>query len=467
MSEFSIPAHMPPEIFRAYDVRGVVPDVLNEGTVYAVARAIGSEAIAIGQTCLAVGRDGRLSSPALSKALIAGLTESGVDVIDVGVVPSPLLYFATHHLGTGSGVMLTGSHNPKQYNGLKIVLDGRTLIEAQVQRLYQRIVEGDLVTGQGSVSEQEVITPYIADVVSRVQLARPLKVVLDCGSGVGAVVAPQLLEALGCDVVPLYCEVDGEFPHHHPNPSKVENMQDLITAVAEHKADMGLALDGDADRLGVATEQGEIIWPDRQMMLFARDVLEQQPGAPIVFDVKCSKYLAQEIAKYGGEPILWKTGHSLVKAKMQQTGAALAGEMSGHIFFKHNWYGFDDGVYSAARLLQAVAKQDKPLSALFAEFPDSVNTPELNISVPEAEKFAVVERMLAQAEAHFPDATIQRIDGLRVEYPHGWGLVRASNTTPCLTLRFEADTQEDLERIQAAFNGLFDKCGLEGGRLEY
>lgn len=449
MTRFALPPTVPKSVFRAYDVRGVVPDDLNESVVYAIGRAIGSEARACQQTTMVVGRDGRLSGPSLFAALCAGLLESGIDLIDIGQVPSPLLYFATHTLSTNSGVILTGSHNPKNYNGLKIVLDGKTLIESQVQRLYQRIESADFVSGEGRLSQQDIVGAYIDAVCDRVQLQRPLKVVVDCGNGVGGVVLPVLYERLECEVVPLYCEVDGSFPNHHPNPGAIENLQDLLAAVNAHQADIGLAFDGDADRLGVVTPAGKIIWPDRQLIVFARDLLSRHPEAEIVFDVKCSAHLAREIERAGGKPVMWKTGHSLVKAKMLELGALLAGEMSGHLFFKENWYGFDDGLYAGACLLRILAESEGSVDDLFDAVPDSVNTPELNIAVADAEKFALMEKLTAVAD--FADARLLEIDGVRAEYADGWGLVRVSNTTPCLTLRFEADNPDALARIQAEF----------------
>ncbi|HHO67484.1 MAG TPA: phosphomannomutase/phosphoglucomutase [Gammaproteobacteria bacterium] len=438
-----------PSIFRAYDIRGVVDASLTPEAVFEIGRAIGSEAYYRGEQTVVVGRDGRLSGPDLADALIRGLRSTGRDVKDIGQVPTPVLYFAAQYLGANSGVMVTGSHNPPEYNGLKIVLGGETLASEAIQDLRRRIEEGDLLTGDGSVETIDVLPDYLERIKSDVQVVRPLKVVVDCGNGVAGVAAPQLLKELGCEVVELFCEVDGNFPNHHPDPSKPDNLAPLIAAVREHGADLGLAFDGDGDRLGVVTSEGEIIWPDRLMMLFAMDVLSRNPGAQIIYDVKCSRHLAAIISEHGGEPLMWCTGHSLVKAKMKETGALLAGEMSGHIFFKERWYGFDDALYSAARLLEILANDHRSSSEVFAELPDSINTPELNVAMAEGEPSVFMEKLLNSA--HFEDAQVATIDGLRVEFDHGWGLVRASNTTPCLVLRFEADDELALHRIQEEF----------------
>ena len=438
-----------PGIFRAYDIRGVVEQSLTPEVVFEIGRAIGSEAYYRGEQTVVVGRDGRLSGPDLADALIRGLRSTGRDVKDIGQVPTPVLYFAAQYLGANSGVMVTGSHNPPEYNGLKIVLGGETLASDAIQDLHRRIEEGDLLTGDGSVETIDVLPDYLERIKSDVQVARPLKVVVDCGNGVAGVAAPQLLKELGCEVVELFCEVDGNFPNHHPDPSKPDNLAPLIAAVREQGADLGLAFDGDGDRLGVVTSEGEIIWPDRLMMLFAMDVLSRNPGAQIIYDVKCSRHLAGIISEHGGEPLMWCTGHSLVKAKMKETGALLAGEMSGHIFFKERWYGFDDALYSAARLLEILANDHRSSSEVFAELPDSINTPELNVAMAEGEPAAFMEKLLNSA--HFEGAQVATIDGLRAEFDHGWGLVRASNTTPCLVLRFEADDELALHRIQEEF----------------
>ena len=438
-----------PSIFRAYDIRGVVNQSLTTTAVRQIGRAIGSEALQRGCNTIVVGRDGRLSGPALVDALITGLNETGCDVKDIGVVPTPVLYFAAHYLDTQSGVMVTGSHNPPDYNGLKIVIDGETLSGESIQQLRERIEEGNLISGQGSTESLNVVPDYIERIRSDVHVDRPLKVVLDCGNGVAGAVAPQLLRDLGCEVTELFCEVDGNFPNHHPDPSKPENMEDLIAAVREQQADIGMAFDGDGDRLGVVTTEGSIVWPDRILMLFAADVLERNPGGKIIYDVKCSRFLDGIIREHGGEPLMWKTGHSFIKAKIRESGALLAGEMSGHIFFKERWYGFDDGLYSAARLLEVLGKDARLPTEVFAALPDSVNTPELNISMQEGEPPRFMDSLMASA--HFEDARVHTIDGLRVEFPDGWGLVRASNTTPVLVLRFEADDEAALARIMGEF----------------
>ncbi len=436
-------------IFRAYDIRGIVNLNLTEQTVYSLGRAIGSMAIESGEKRIAMGRDGRLSGPRLSQVLCDGLLSAGCDVLDIGLVPTPLLYFATYMADTRSGVMLTGSHNPAEYNGLKIMIGGKTLAEEGVQELYNRIVEQNFTHGQGARYEMEMIERYMTRVTGDVQLARPLKIVVDGGNGVAGAVAPELFRRMGCDVQELFCEIDGRFPNHHPDPSQIENLQDLIRVVQETGADIGLAFDGDADRLGVVTTTGEVIWPDRQLMVFAKEILARQPGAKIIFDVKCTNHLAKVIHDAGGVPIMWKTGHSLVKAKLAETQAALAGEMSGHIFFKDRWYGFDDAIYSAARLLEILARTPGNSDELFRDVPNSVNTPELKVYVNDAEKFELMER-LAQS-ANFSPAEVVTIDGLRVNFADGWGLVRPSNTTPCLVLRFEAESASVLQKIQQVF----------------
>jgi len=438
-----------PEIFKAYDVRGIVGKTIDEPIVYAIGQAIGSEARARGIGTLVIARDGRLSGPALSTALAGGIRAAGCDVIDIGMVPTPVLYFAAEHLKTGSGVMVTGSHNPPNYNGLKIVVGGETLSGEAIQALRRRIERGDYTTGGGAQRAVDIVPEYIDRIVGDVDLRRPLKLVVDCGNGVAGAVAPRLFRALGCDVRDLYCEVDGHFPHHHPDPSQPENLVDLINTVKNSGADLGLAFDGDGDRLGVVDSRGEVIWPDRQMMLYAADVLSRHPGAEIIFDVKCSRHLAQEIKALGGRALMWRTGHSLIKTKMKESGALLAGEMSGHIFFKERWYGFDDALYTAARLLEVLAKRSQATADVFAALPNAVSTPELRVELAEGEQFAFMERFLAKAA--FPDAQITTIDGLRADYDDGWGLARASNTTPSLILRFEADSDTALKRIEAQF----------------
>lgn len=381
-------------------------------------------------------------------ALCAGLLESGCDVIDLGAAPTPVLYFATH-TQTSSGVMLTGSHNPPNYNGLKIVLGGKTLAGEEIQSLYQRIIAQQFMSGNGHYSTVNMISRYITHITREIHLSRKLKIVVDCGSGIAGCVAPILYKELGCDVIPLFCDVDGNFPYHHPDPSQPENLRDLQQAVLSHKADVGLAFDGDGDRLGVVTNTGEIIWPDRQLMLFASDILKRHSKADIIYDVKCSNLLEKVIRERGGNPCMWKTGHSFIKSKMAQMGALLAGEMSGHIFFKERWFGFDDGIYAGARLLEILSGQLNPLSEIFSVFPASISTPELKLSIPEEEKFIFMEQFTAQA--HFENAKITHIDGVRADFADGWGLMRASNTTPCLVLRFEADNYAGLERIRDLF----------------
>lgn len=437
-----------PDIFRAYDIRGVVGRALTPEVVRSIGHALG--VLYPGSPRVAVGRDGRLSSPELARALCQGLADAGRTAIDIGAVPTPVLYFATHHLETGAGVMITGSHNPPEYNGIKMVMDGRTLFGEEIQRIHERIVAGNLPRGEGRIEHAEVLGAYLERITADVRLARPMRIAVDAGNGVAGPTARRLFDALGCRVECLYCDIDGTFPHHHPNPSELDNVQDLIRTVREQGLELGLAFDGDGDRLGVVDEQGKVIWADRQMMLFARDVLSRNPGATIIFDVKSSRHLAELIRSEGGRPLMWKTGHSFIKAKMKETGALLAGEMSGHIFFQERWYGFDDGLYAGARLLEILSRENRPASAVFGELPDAVSTPELNVHF-EADG-AQHEFMRRFAErARFEGAEVSRIDGIRADFPDGWGLVRASNTTPSLVIRFEADSQSALERIQARF----------------
>ena len=443
-------------IFRAYDIRGIVGDTLTPQIVTEIGQAIGSEAAAQGQQKVVVARDGRLSGTSLKQALIEGLQRAGRSVIDIGMVPTPLLYFATHYFKTGSGVMLTGSHNPSNYNGLKMMIGGDTLASEKIQALKTRIATGNLLNSPTNELENlDIRQIYLQRVLQDVKLTRSFKIVIDCGNGVGGVIAPELLQQLGCEVIPLFCEVDGHFPNHHPDPSKPANLQTLIETVQAQQADFGLAFDGDADRLGVVDAQGKIVWADRQMMLYATDILQRHPGAEIIFDVKCTRHLAEVIEKQGGKATMWRTGHSPIKAKLKETGALLAGEMSGHIFFKERWYGFDDALYTAARLLEILAKDPRTPTEVFCSLPDAVNTPELNLNVAkDGEQFELMQKILATF--HF-DATAQisTIDGLRVDFPRGWGLVRPSNTTPCLVIRFEAEDQAELERIQAQFRQQF------------
>lgn len=449
-SPASVAPNFPDTIFRAYDIRGVVPQTLTAETAYWIGRAIGSQSLAEGEPHVSIGRDGRLSGPALVERLIQGVADSGCHVSDVGLVPTPALYYAANVLAGKSGVMLTGSHNPSNYNGFKIVIAGDTLANEQIQALHTRLKNNDLTWGEGSIERVDILSRYADEIVKDIKLAKKLKVVVDCGNGAAGVIAPQLLEALGCEVIPLFCEVDGNFPNHHPDPGKPENLVDLIDKVKETNADLGLAFDGDGDRVGVVTNTGTMVFPDRLLMLFAQDVLERNPNAEIIFDVKCTRRLTPLIKEYGGRPLMWKTGHSLIKKKMKATGALLAGEMSGHIFFKERWFGFDDGIYSAARLLEILSKQQQTAEELFETFPNDISTPEINIDVTDESKFSIIE---ALHDAQWGEAAeLTSIDGVRVDYPQGWGLVRASNTTPVLVLRFEADTEAELQRIKDVFH---------------
>lgn len=436
-------------IFRAYDIRGIVGDTLTPEIVTQIGKSIGSEAEARGQKTVVVARDGRLSGPSLIAALTEGLRAAGRDVIDIGMVPTPVLYFATHYLKTGSGVMLTGSHNPPDYNGLKIMLGGDTLSGDAILALKTRIDKAQFVQGAGKREQQDIGEAYIERVTKDVKLSRPFKVVVDCGNGVAGVLAPKLIRALGCEVIELFCEIDGKFPNHHPDPSQPKNLEDVIAAVHKHKADLGLAFDGDGDRLGVIDSKGNVIWPDRQMMLYAGDILKRNPGAKIIFDVKCSSHLGNSITQHGGTPVMWKTGHSFIKAKIKESGALLGGEMSGHIFFKERWYGFDDALYTAARLLEILSKDKRPPHEVFMDLPDAVNTPELKLDMREGEHFKFMQRI--QDSLRFEDAEISTIDGVRADFCDGWGLVRPSNTTPCLVFRFEADNEDALDYIKDQF----------------
>ncbi|MDP2826554.1 MAG: phosphomannomutase/phosphoglucomutase [Sulfuritalea sp.] len=444
--------HTPaPEIFKAYDIRGIVRTTLTAETVRQIGLALGSEAVARGVKAIVIGRDGRLSGPELSTALAHGITQTGVDVIDIGRVPTPMTYFAAHELGTDSCVSVTGSHNPPEYNGLKMVLDGQTLYGEMIQDLRRRITSADYCEGHGVVRHANVRHAYLDRIVGDVKLSRPMKIVIDCGNGVAGSVAPKLFRRMGCTVTELFCEVDGNFPNHHPDPSKPENLVDLQRAVRETGAELGLAFDGDGDRLGVVTRDGEIIFPDRQLMLFAADVLTRNPGAQIIYDVKCSRWLAQSIRQQGGRPLMWNTGHALIKTKLKETGAPLAGEMSGHMFFKERWFGFDDALYTGARLLEIVSRwkdSNWPLKNL----PNAISTPELNIKMQEGEPHALVAKLQQGGRKLLPGAReLITIDGVRAEYADGFGLARASNTTPVVVLRFEADTQPALVRIKNEF----------------
>ena len=447
-----------PGIFRAYDIRGVVGQTLSEGVARQLGRAIGSAVRDQDLHEIVVGRDGRLSGPMLSGALIEGLRAAGVDVIDIGAVPTPVSYFAAYQLNTGSCVSVTGSHNPPDYNGFKIVIGGETLAEDAIQDLYRRIVDGRLAEGHGALRQHDITGEYIERIASDIQTGRSLKVVVDCGNGIAGDTAPGVVHAIGCEPVPLYCDVDGTFPNHHPDPSEPKNLADLILTVQKTDADLGLAFDGDGDRLGVVTKDGEIIYPDRVLMLFAQDVLTRNPGATILYDVKCTGHLQPLILKAGGSPLMWKTGHSLIKAKMKETGAQLAGEMSGHFFFRERWYGFDDGVYAAARLLEILADdpEGRTPEAIFATLPKGVSTPELHIQMQEGQNHPFIARFRERAQ--FDGARLTTIDGLRADWPDGWGLVRASNTTPVLVLRFDADNANALKRIQDAFRAQILAC---------
>ena len=440
---------LPAEIFKAYDIRGIVDKSMTADVVRQIGHALGSLAIEQGQNAIAVGRDGRLSGPELAGALMDGICAAGVDAIDVGCVPTPVAYFAAYELGCNSCVSVTGSHNPPDYNGLKMVIGGTTLALEAIQNLKQRIEAGNLKHGRGERRSADVKSAYIDKIVGDVKLARPLKIVMDCGNGVAGAFAPELFKRLGCEIIPLFCEVDGNFPNHHPDPSKPENLADVIKALKETDAEIGIAFDGDGDRLGVVTKDGEIIYPDRQLMLFAADVLSRVPGGQIIYDVKCTRLLAPWIRQHGGVPLMWNTGHALVKAKLKETGAPLAGEMSGHTFFKERWYGFDDGLYTGARLLEILSRSadvNAPLKAL----PNSPSTPELNIKMAEGEPFALIDKLKAAGKFDGAEEIIT-IDGVRVEFADGFGLARPSNTTPVVVLRFEADNDTALERIQAGF----------------
>ena len=451
INQVSVP-HQPPsaELFRAYDIRGPVAfDGLTTNLAYAIGLSTGSEVREQGQKSIIVGRDGRLSGYALTAALIQGLTETGLTVLNIGLVPTPLVYFATNRLETHSGIMVTASHNPGHHNGFKIVLNRKTLTTEGISVIRMRINERRFLKGCGKVININIIDDYETYITDRIQLARPLKVVVDCGNGIAGKVAPTLYRKLDCNVVKLFCDVDGHFPNHHPDPTIPTNLMDLIHAVKKTQADLGLAFDGDADRLGIVTDKGEIIWPDRQMMLFSIDVLSRLPGSDIVFDVKCSRHLAEIIEKYGGHPVMWRTGHSILKSKLFEIGGPLAGEMSGHIFFNDEWFGFDDGIYVGARLLRIISETNQRASEVFSAMPNSVNTPELKLPMLEQKKQPFMQGLLKKA--NFGKAKVITIDGLRVEFKDGWGLIRPSNTSPYLILRFEADTKKSLDRIQAIF----------------
>ncbi len=440
---------LPREIFKAYDIRGVVGRSLTPEIARQIGRAFGSEARQRGLPSVAIGRDGRLSGPALSEALCEGLRATGMEVIDVGAVATPMLYFAAHELAASTGIMVTGSHNPPDYNGFKMVMGGAPVAGIGVQALRERIESNHFVEGAGTVRLESIDEPYLRRICDDVKLARPMRIVVDCGNGIPGAFAPKLFERLGCTVDPLFCEVDGHFPNHHPDPSQPENLQDLIRALGDGRGEIGLAFDGDGDRLGVVTTRGNIIYPDRQLMLFAADVLSRNSAAEIIYDVKCTRHLDGWIRDHGGRPTMWKTGHSLIKTRMRETGALLAGEMSGHFFFKERWFGFDDGLYAGARLLEILSKV-ADVSAALESLPDAVSTPELQIPTAEGENVQVVAAL--RANGGFAGAReVIDIDGVRVEYADGFALARSSNTTPVIVLRFEADDQAALQRIQADF----------------
>jgi phosphomannomutase/phosphoglucomutase len=437
-------------IFKAYDIRGVIGKTLDAAVARQIGQAFGRAVLAKGEQRVVIGRDGRLSGPELASALAQGLQAAGVDVIDLGVVATPMVYYGTKVLDAQSGIMVTGSHNPPDYNGFKMVLAGEAIHGATITALYDSIAahDGAAVASQGSYSTHDIRADYLARIIGDVKIARPIKIAVDCGNGVAGAFAGDLFRGMGCEVIELFCEVDGTFPNHHPDPAHPENLQDLIDCLRETDAEIGIAFDGDGDRLGVVTKDGQIIYPDRQMMLFAADVLTRHPGAQILYDVKCTRHLAPYIASHGGVPLMWKTGHSLVKAKLRETGAPLGGEMSGHIFFSDRWYGFDDGLYSGARLLELLTRVADP-SALLNALPQSDSTPELHLELAEGENVALIDKL---RDAQFPgNERIITIDGLRVEYPDGFGLARSSNTTPVVVMRFEAETPEALARIQAEF----------------
>jgi phosphomannomutase/phosphoglucomutase len=438
-----------PEIFKAYDIRGIVGKTLTPDVVFGIGQALGTMAQERKCASIAVGRDGRLSGPDLSSALREGIVSTGCEAIDIGCVPTPTAYYAAHALNTLCAVSVTGSHNPPDYNGLKLVVNGAAIYGEDIQTLKKRAESGNVKPGVGRHASADVRAAYVNRIVCDAKLKRAMKIVVDCGNGVAGELAPQVFEKMGCTVDRMFCEIDGAFPNHHPDPSKPENLKDLIARVKSTDAELGLAFDGDGDRLGVVTKSGKIIYPDRQMMLFAADVLSRNPGATIIYDVKCTRNLAPWIKQHGGVPMMWKTGHSLVKDKLRETGAPLAGEMSGHIFFKERWYGFDDAIYCGARLLEILSAHDNP-SAVLEALPDSHSTPELNVKCAEGEHVNMCKALIANGVF---DNEVQRIliDGLRVEFADGFGLARPSNTTPVIVLRFEADTAAALERIQSLF----------------
>ncbi len=450
-SQAPVQKSSPSIIYKTNDIRGIAGKTLTKEIVFDIGRAVGSEAKEKNIKTIIIGRDGRTSSAALAVSLSKGIISTGANVLDLGLVPSPVVYFVTQHTEGKSGVVVTGSHNPVEYNGLKIIINGETLANDKIQQLKQRIDNEDYLTGEtGSIEENNMFSnEYIGVISDDIHIVRPMKVVVDCGNGAAGELAPKLLKTIGCEVIELFCDIDGTFPNHHPDPSKAENLNDLIAAVQHYDADIGIAFDGDGDRLGVVDCKGKIIWPDRQMMLFAKDVLALKPGSEIIYDVKCSRHLSEQIIKHGGRPLMWKSGHSLIKAKLKETGASLAGELSGHIFFNDRWFGFDDALYSACRLIEILSADTRSSDEVFADFPDSINTPEINIPLAEGENASVIEQLFSVA--NFDKGKINNLDGLRVDFEDGWGLVRASNTMPALVLRFEADDKEALSRIQSQF----------------
>ncbi|MCY3769276.1 MAG: phosphomannomutase/phosphoglucomutase [Gammaproteobacteria bacterium] len=442
----------PHEIFKAYDIRGVVDTTLTAEMVEQVGKAFGSEAIEQGVHSMVLGWDGRLSGPRLAAMFARGVLSTGCNVIEIAQVPTPALYFATVAHCAGTGVQVTGSHNPPEYNGLKMMIAGSTLSGEAIQEIKQRVLARRYCTGSGSLVHEDILARYRQAIVDDITLARPLKLVIDCGNGVAGAVAPKIFKSLGCEVTELFCEVDGHFPNHHPDPSRLENLQDLIRAVGHEGADFGMAFDGDGDRLGVVSADGSVIWPDRQMVLFSREILNRTPGAEIIFDVKCSQILPRTIRENGGKPTMWKTGHAFIKNRLRESGAVLAGEMSGHIFFNDRWGGFDDGIYAGARLCELLASRPESPGEVFAALPDTVNTPELRLDMEEGAPHELVRELIDLAR--FDGATVNTIDGVRADFEDGFGLIRASNTTPTLILRFEAGSPGQLEFIQEQFRSL-------------
>ena len=450
--------NLSPTIFKAYDIRGIIDKTLDPTVAYRIGQAFGSMMAEQNETHIVVGRDGRLSGPDLMTGLTQGLMSVGIHVIDLGMVSTPMVYFGTNHMINGvspkSGIMITGSHNPPDYNGFKMVLGGQAIYGDQIKGIFTRISEENfhIPEHQSRRYEHDIFPSYIERITSDIKLARPMKITVDCGNGVGGAFAGLVFRALGCEVTELFCEVDGNFPNHHPDPAHLENLEDLITELASSSSEIGLAFDGDADRLGVVTKDGSVIFPDRQMMLYAKDVLSRNPGGEIIYDVKCSRNLGLWVTQHGGKPTMWKTGHSLVKAKLRETGAPLGGEMSGHIFFKDRWFGFDDAIYTGARLLEILSKEPD-INHTLHSLPNAICTPELQLECSEGEPFTLLDHVKAHAIFEGADS-INTIDGIRVEYPDGFGLARPSNTTPIVVLRFEADTQEAIQRIQECFRSV-------------